>query len=80
MKRAELGLGNCSPVGSKAFAHLDQAGIITLRFPVDDASLAALIGRRDGQNFVFINTAIPLGKQYFAAAHELCHAWYDDDM
>lgn len=78
-KRAELGFGVYAPIGAKVFNCLDQLGILTIRFPVEDRDLDAFIGRRGDLSIVFVNTAIPLGKQHFAAAHELCHAWYDHD-
>lgn len=78
-KRSELGFGVYTPIGAKVFVCLDQMGALTLRFPVDDDGLDAFIARRDGQNVVFINTSLPRGKQHFAAAHELYHAWYDSD-
>ena len=78
-KRVQFGSGIYAPIGAKAFSCLDRQGILTLQFPVDDPGLAAFIGRRDGQNVVFINTALPRGKQHFAAAHELYHAWFDGD-
>mgnify|MGYP000885569421 CR=1 FL=1 len=78
-KRIQSGFGIYAPIGAKIFSCLDRQGILTLQFPVDDPGLAAFIGRRDGQNVVFINTALPRGKQHFAAAHELYHAWFDSD-
>lgn len=78
-KRSQLGFGVYAPIGAKVFSCLDRQGILILQFPVDDVGLAAFIGRRDGRNVVFINTALPRGKQHFAAAHELYHAWFDDD-
>lgn len=44
-----------------------------LRFPIDDTELCAFTCVKKGTVFVTINTAIPLGKQVFAAAHELYH-------
>lgn len=70
-RRSALGFGLSAPIGSKAFNCLDQMKILTIRFPVDDQNFAAFIGRRSDQDVVFINTAIPKGKQHFAAAHEL---------
>lgn len=78
-KRSELGFGVYAPIGRKVYACLDQMNVLTLRFPVDDRGLDAFIGRRDGLNVVFINTSLSRGKQHFAAAHELYHAWYDFD-
>jgi len=78
-KRAELGFGVYAPIGAKVFDLLDQLRILTVRFPLEDRDLDAFIGRRDGLSVVYVNTAIPRGRQHFAAAHELCHAWYDRD-
>jgi Zn-dependent peptidase ImmA (M78 family) len=44
-----------------------------LRFPIDDTELCAFTRIKKGTIFATINTAIPLGKQIFAAAHELYH-------
>jgi len=79
-KRSQLGFGIYAPIGAKVFSCLDRQEILTLRFPVDDLDLAAFIGRRDGQDVVFVNTSLPRGKQHFAAAHELYHAWFDGDV
>ncbi len=46
-----------------------------LRFPVGDAELCACTFIREGRMFVMINSAIPLSKQIFAAAHELYHIY-----
>lgn len=78
-RRSALGFGLSAPIGSKAFSCLDHMKVLTIRFPVGDQDFAAFIGRRSDQDVVFINTAIPKGKQHFAAAHELYHAWFDRD-
>jgi Zn-dependent peptidase ImmA (M78 family) len=78
-RRSALGFGLSAPIGAKAFNCLDQMKILTTRFPVDDQNFAAFIGRRSDQDVVFINTVLPKGKQHFAAAHELYHAWFDRD-
>ncbi len=46
-----------------------------LRFPVGDEELCACTFIRQGRMFVMINSAIPLSKQIFAAAHELYHIY-----
>ncbi len=46
-----------------------------LRYPVRDAELCACTFIRQGRMFVMINSAIPLAKQIFAAAHELYHIY-----
>lgn len=78
-RRSTLGFGLSAPIGAKAFNCLDHMKILTIRFPVDDQNFDAFIGRRSDQDVVFINTALPKGKQHFAAAHELYHAWFDRD-
>lgn len=44
-----------------------------LRFPIRDEELCACTFIRQGRMFVMINSALPLSKQIFAAAHELYH-------
>lgn len=46
-----------------------------LRYPIGDAELCACTFIRQGRMFVMINSAIPLSKQIFAAAHELYHIY-----
>ena len=46
------------------------------RYPVDDEEFCACTFIREGRIFVLVNTAMPLSKQIFAAAHELYHIWY----
>lgn len=46
-----------------------------LRYPVSDEELCACTFIRQGRMFVMINSAIPLSKQIFAAAHELYHIY-----
>lgn len=52
-----------------------------LRYPIADVELCACTFIRQGRMFVMINSAIPLSKQIFAAAHELYHIYcYFEDM
>lgn len=44
-----------------------------LRYPIGDAELCACTFIRQGRMFVMVNSALPLSKQIFAAAHELYH-------
>ncbi|MCD8020275.1 MAG: ImmA/IrrE family metallo-endopeptidase [Clostridiales bacterium] len=44
-----------------------------LRYPVDDDELCACTFIRGGRIFIFLNSKMPLGKQIFAAGHELYH-------
>ena len=46
-----------------------------LRYPVKDTDLCACTFIRKGRMFVMINSALPLSKQIFAAAHELYHIY-----
>ena len=52
-----------------------------LRYPIADVELCACTFIRQGRMFVMVNSAIPLSKQIFAAAHELYHIYcYFEDM
>ena len=44
-----------------------------LRFPIKDEELCACTFIRGGRIFVMLNSALPMAKQIFAAAHELYH-------
>lgn len=44
-----------------------------LRYPIMDRGLCACTFIRNGHMFVMVNSALPLSKQIFAAAHELYH-------
>lgn len=46
-----------------------------LRYPIGDMELCACTFMRQGIMFVMINSAMPLSKQIFAAAHELYHIY-----
>ena len=46
-----------------------------LRYPVADGELCACTFIRQGHMFVMVNSALPLSKQIFAAAHELYHIY-----
>ena len=46
-----------------------------LRFPIRDNELCACTFIREGRMFVMVNSALPLAKQIFAAAHELYHIY-----
>ena len=46
-----------------------------LRYPIEDTDLCACTFIRKGRMFVMINSALPLSKQIFAAAHELYHIY-----
>lgn len=46
-----------------------------LRYPIQDTELCACTFIRKGHMFVMINSALPISKQIFAAAHELYHIY-----
>jgi Zn-dependent peptidase ImmA (M78 family) len=46
-----------------------------LRYPIADKELCACTFIRKGRMFVMVNSALPLSKQIFAAAHELYHIY-----
>ena len=46
-----------------------------LRYPIHDDELWALTFLKQDTIFVCVNTALPLCKQFFAAAHELYHIY-----
>ena len=46
-----------------------------LRYPIEDTDLCVCTFIRKGRMFVMINSALPLSKQIFAAAHELYHIY-----
>lgn len=49
-----------------------------LYYPIEDDEICGFYSQIDGNNFVYINTHIPLEKQVFAAAHELYHLCTSD--
>lgn len=46
-----------------------------LRYPIRDRELCACTFIRKGHMFVMVNSALPVSKQIFAAAHELYHIY-----
>ncbi len=46
-----------------------------LRYPIADVELCACTFIRQGRMFVMVNSALPISKQIFAAAHELYHIY-----
>ena len=51
-----------------------------IQYPIEDDELCAFVCIKRGTIFSFINSFIPYEKQIFAAAHELYHIWYDEDV
>jgi len=52
---------------------------ILLQSPFENEELCAFVCQKKDRLFVYINSQIPIEKQYFAAAHELYHIWYDKE-
>ncbi|MFX3623491.1 MAG: ImmA/IrrE family metallo-endopeptidase [Ectobacillus sp.] len=50
-----------------------------LQAPFQDENLCAFVCHKKNRLFVYINSQIPKEKQYFAAAHELYHIWFDKE-
>ncbi len=59
----------------KNYAKKEGYELEILRFPIKDLELCAFSAVKSGMLFCMINTFIPLGKQIFAAAHELYHIY-----
>lgn len=53
---------------------------IFMQYPIEDDEICAFVCRKEGKTFSFINSYIPHEKQLFAAAHELYHIWYDEEV
>jgi len=51
-----------------------------MQYPIEDDEICGFVCRKDSRTFSFINSYLPYEKQLFAAAHELYHLWYDDDV
>ena len=64
-------------IGEEIFKVLEQAALLIL-YPINDDELCGFVCKKDDRIFAFVNSAIPLEKQIFAAAHELYHIWYDE--
>ena len=55
------------------YARTKEKPLEWLRFPIEDKELCACTFLRGGRIFVMLNSALPMAKQIFAAAHELYH-------
>ena len=55
------------------YARKKEIALELLRYPIHDDELWALTFLKQDTIFVCVNTALPLCKQFFAAAHELYH-------
>lgn len=57
------------------YSRKKEINLEMLRFPIRDDELWALTFLKQNTIFVCVNTALPLCKQFFAAAHELYHIY-----
>lgn len=57
------------------YARKKEIALELLRYPIHDDELWALTFLKQDTIFVCVNTALPLCKQFFAAAHELYHIY-----
>ena len=57
------------------YAKKKEIALELLRYPIHDDELWALTFLKQDTIFVCVNTALPLCKQFFAAAHELYHIY-----
>ena len=55
------------------YASTKEMPLEWIRLPIDDNELCACTFIRGGRIFVMLNSALPMSKQIFAAAHELYH-------
>ncbi len=77
--RSKLGELNKSGrvIGEEVFKILEQMAML-IQYPIEDDELCGFVCQKDDRIVAFVNSAIPLEKQIFAAAHELYHIWYDE--
>jgi Zn-dependent peptidase ImmA (M78 family) len=66
-------------IKDEVFAILDREATL-LQYPVEDDEICGFVCCKKGRTFAFVNSHIPYEKQIFAAAHELYHIWYDQDV
>ena len=57
------------------YARRNERQMELFRFPTRDDAFCALTCVKRGWLFAYVNSALPLSKQIFAAAHELYHIW-----
>lgn len=76
--RRNLGYGD-EPI-QDIYNVIQNLDILLVRAPIDRESLSAFFLRRKKNFIIFINTSKSLGHQYFSAAHELYHYFYDEGM
>ncbi|MDD2498038.1 MAG: ImmA/IrrE family metallo-endopeptidase [Desulfitobacteriaceae bacterium] len=51
-----------------------------IQYPIEDDEICGFVCRKERKTFSFINSYVPYEKQLFAAAHELYHIWYDEEV
>ncbi len=51
-----------------------------LQYPIADDELCGFVCSKDKRLFSYINSYLPYEKQIFAAAHELYHIWFDNEI
>ena len=61
--------------GIRNYARKNEISLEVLRFPVNDDDFNAMTFIKKGTIFLFVNSKLPLCKQFFAAAHELYHIY-----
>ena len=64
-------------IGEEIFKIVEQNAML-IQYPIEDDELCGFVCKKDNHIFAFVNSAISLEKQIFAAAHELYHIWYDN--
>lgn len=57
------------------YARKNEVSLEVLRYPVNDDDLYAMGFIKGGTIFLYVNTKLPLCKQFYAAAHELYHIY-----
>jgi len=53
---------------------------VFMQYPIQDDEICAFICRKHNRVFSFVNSYLPYEKQIFAAAHELYHIWFDQEI
>lgn len=71
----KLGLGPIEDM----YELLESKGFILLSFPSEDDRLSGFHTKKSNRHCIYINSNHVLGRQHFSLAHELYHAFYDED-
>jgi Zn-dependent peptidase ImmA (M78 family) len=72
--------GRTSRIVKEEVFHILLSVSTFIQFPIRDDELCAFVCRKGNKIFSFVNSNIPYEKQIFAAAHELYHIWYDEEV